>query len=59
MQPFKIFEWNYFKLMQIDCPGWLPGAITENKINTKMMISHEPLVENPTLCKNVSCVKRF
>ena len=46
--------------MQIDYPRWLPAAVTKNRINTKMMISQEPLVEiDPTLCHNVSCSRGF
>ena len=54
-----IFEWNYFKIMQIDYPRLPSGAVTKNNINTKMTISQEPLVEiNPTLCQNVFfCMK--
>ena len=58
MKPFLFFEWNYFKFMQIDYPRCLSGAVTKNKIDTKMTTSQEPLVDiNPALCHNVSCVK--
>ena len=50
-------KWNYFILMQIDCPRWPPGAVTKNSINPKMTISKDPLVEiDPSLCQNVSCM---
>ena len=60
LKPFRFFEWNCFKCMQIDYPRWLSGAVTKHSINTKMTISQESLVEiNPNLCQNVSCVKPF
>ena len=53
-------EWNHFIFMQIDYPRWSSGAVTKNRLNTKMTISQEPLVEiDPTLCQNVSSVKPF
>ena len=60
MKPLKIFEWSYFKFMQIGYPRWPPGVITKNRINMKMMISQEPLVEiYPTLCQKHEAVLIF
>ena len=43
-------EWNHFLFIQIDYPRWPPGAVTKNSMNTKMIISEEPLVViDPTL----------
>ena len=43
---------NYFIFMQIDYPRWLPGTVTKNSRNKKMIISQDPLVEiDPALCK--------
>ena len=50
-------KWSYFIFMQIDYPRWPPETVTKNSINTKMTISHNPLVEiDPFLCQNVSCM---
>ena len=55
-----VAEWNHFMFMQIDNPRWLPGAVTKNSTNTKMIISKEPLDEtDPSLCQNVCCMKPF
>ena len=55
---FLVFEWNYFKFMQIDYQRWPSGTVTKNSINTTMTISQEPLVDiDPTFCQNVSDMK--
>ena len=60
MKPFRFFEGNYFKLMQIGYSRWPSEAVTKKSINTKMTISQEPLVEiDLILCQNVSCMKLF
>ena len=35
MMSFSFFEWNYFKFMQIDYPGWPPGPFL------KIVYKHE------------------
>ena len=37
-----VAELNFFKCKQINCPRWLPRAVTQNSLNMKMIISQNP-----------------
>ena len=55
-----IFNETISNLCKLTIQDGRQQAVTKNSINTKMMISLEPLVEiDPPLCQNVFCVKPF
>ena len=38
-----VAELKFFKCKQINCPRWLPRAVTKKSINMKMILSEEIL----------------